>query len=176
MYGATLSEALVLYESALPEIRENLITNMRADIAKIPGPKRGDTPELVWVRTALRKLMIERATERPMRSLKRIMAYLEAKEHPEYAEGRITDMDIVRAREVPIQELYDGRLRGAGAGRLAGLCPFHAEKRASFIVTTAPGKHQNKFHCFGCGEHGDSIDFTRKMYGLDFIAAVRKLI
>lgn len=52
-----------------------------------------------------------------------------------------------------------------------GLCPFHAEKTPSFSVS--PGKHF--FHCFGCGAHGDGIDFLMRHRGLDFAAAVQEL-
>ncbi len=54
--------------------------------------------------------------------------------------------------------------------RLLGLCPFHPEKTPSFTIF--PG---GRYHCFGCGESGDVIDFTRKVYGLDFRGAIRHL-
>jgi hypothetical protein len=44
------------------------------------------------------------------------------------------------------------------------LCPFHAERTPSFIVNQ---KNQT-FHCFGCGDHGDVIDFIMKLHGLSF--------
>lgn len=50
-------------------------------------------------------------------------------------------------------------------------CPFHEEKTPSFVVNPKT----NTFHCFGCGESGDTIDFTRRYYGLDFVSAVVKL-
>ena len=36
-----------------------------------------------------------------------------------------------------------------------GLCPFHGEKTPSFYVNDEKGF----YHCFGCGAHGDGIDF-----------------
>lgn len=43
-------------------------------------------------------------------------------------------------------------------------CPFHGEKTPSF--TAYPDKRKGwKFHCFGCGIHGDVIDFVRERYG-----------
>jgi DNA primase len=44
------------------------------------------------------------------------------------------------------------------------LCPFHAERTPSFIVN----QKKQTFHCYGCGEHGDVIDFIRKLHGLSF--------
>jgi putative DNA primase/helicase len=50
-----------------------------------------------------------------------------------------------------------------------GLCPFHTEKTPSFTV------YGDKFHCFGCGAHGDVIDFVRKVESLDFRAAADRV-
>ncbi|MDH3575984.1 MAG: CHC2 zinc finger domain-containing protein [Desulfobacteraceae bacterium] len=51
-----------------------------------------------------------------------------------------------------------------------GLCPFHDEKTASFKAYP-----DNHFKCFGCGEHGDVIDFVQKLYGLSFPDALKHL-
>ena len=42
-----------------------------------------------------------------------------------------------------------------------GLCPFHAEKTASFHVDP----ERRTFHCFGCGEKGDAFDWVIKLRG-----------
>ena len=52
-----------------------------------------------------------------------------------------------------------------------GLCPFHSESTPSFTVVPAKGF----YHCFGCGAHGDVIDFVRKINDLSFQEAVSKL-
>jgi len=57
--------------------------------------------------------------------------------------------------------------RGA---RHVGLCPFHTEKTPSFFVF-----QDNRFRCFGCGEHGDVIDFVQKLHGLSFPDALKHL-
>jgi DNA primase len=52
-----------------------------------------------------------------------------------------------------------------------GLCPFHDERTPSFGVNA-----ENKlYHCFGCGESGDSIRFVEVTEGLDFREAVEVL-
>jgi DNA primase len=52
-----------------------------------------------------------------------------------------------------------------------GLCPFHAEKSASFNVSAA-----NKFfHCFGCKESGDAFSFLMRLEGLTFPQVARQL-
>ena len=62
-------------------------------------------------------------------------------------------------------------LRGAGTGSLKGLCPFHDERTPSFHVRPGPGL----WHCFGCGEGGDTISFVQKLNHLSFVEAVQYL-
>ena len=54
--------------------------------------------------------------------------------------------------------------------RHVGLCPFHSEKTPSFYIF-----QDNHYKCFGCGEHGDVIDFVQKHYGLSFQDALKHL-
>lgn len=53
--------------------------------------------------------------------------------------------------------------------RWYGLCPFHNEKTPSFEVK------QDYYNCYGCGQHGDAIDWLRNIEGMSFASAVRKL-
>lgn len=72
---------------------------------------------------------------------------------------------------VSIIEAAGTELRSAGGDRLKGLCPFHAEKTASFVVY----RDEGRYHCYGCGAHGDVIDFVRQQRGLSFPEALRAL-
>ncbi|MGQ0845446.1 MAG: DNA primase [Sporichthyaceae bacterium] len=88
--------------------------------------------------------------------------------------GRIRDEDIALVREK--SEIADVvgavvGLRNAGGGSLKGLCPFHDEKTPSFNVNPTRGF----FHCFGCGEGGDVIDFVMKTDHLSFAEAIERL-
>ncbi|MGN0832138.1 MAG: DNA primase [Kiritimatiellia bacterium] len=65
---------------------------------------------------------------------------------------------------------YGVAVKTAGATKKA-CCPFHHEKTPSFVINEAKGF----YHCFGCGESGDAIGFVRKMDGLTFVEAVKKL-
>jgi DNA primase len=88
--------------------------------------------------------------------------------------GRIRDEDIALVRErMPIESVIGDyvALRGAGGGRLKGLCPFHDEKTPSFNVNTTLGFYK----CFGCGVSGDVITFVREIEHLDFSDAVEVL-
>jgi len=62
------------------------------------------------------------------------------------------------------------QLNKSGANYV-GLCPFHNEKTPSFTVSQS----KQFFHCFGCGESGDSIAFIMKIENLDFIDATKLL-
>jgi transcriptional regulator with XRE-family HTH domain len=75
---------------------------------------------------------------------------------------------------VDLQALVESsgvELRPAGPGRLRGLCPFHAERTGSFFVFL----DRQRWNCFGCGEHGDAIDFIRKARGCSFREALAVL-
>lgn len=50
-----------------------------------------------------------------------------------------------------------------------GLCPFHNEKTPSFHC------YDDHYHCFGCGAHGDAIEFLKAKSGLSFPEAVEQL-
>ena len=52
-----------------------------------------------------------------------------------------------------------------------GLCPFHAEKTPSFTVST----DKQMYHCFGCGESGNAINFLTKFAKIPFYEAVSQL-
>ncbi|UCF91074.1 MAG: hypothetical protein JSW39_22770 [Desulfobacterales bacterium] len=69
--------------------------------------------------------------------------------------------EVIRQQGIELQQ------RG---NRHFALCPFHAEKTPSFMVFP-----DNRFHCFGCGAHGDSIDFIRQLHGCSFQEALRHL-
>lgn len=52
-----------------------------------------------------------------------------------------------------------------------GLCPFHNEKTPSFTVNDTKGF----YHCFGCGAHGDAIEFLRKFERLSYAESIELL-
>lgn len=51
------------------------------------------------------------------------------------------------------------------------LCPFHDEKTPSFVVQ----RGDSHYHCFGCGAHGDAIQFLMQHLKMSFIEAVESL-
>lgn len=62
------------------------------------------------------------------------------------------------------------KLQKAGAA-YKGLCPFHEEKSPSFVVQ----RGDSHYHCFGCGAHGDAIQFLMTHLRMNFVEAVENL-
>ena len=54
----------------------------------------------------------------------------------------------------------------------AACCPFHSERSPSFKVNAAKGIYK----CFGCGVHGDAIDFVMAYEGVKFPEAVQRIV
>lgn len=75
--------------------------------------------------------------------------------------------------KVDIVDFIDARvpLRKKSSNNYFACCPFHGEKTASFSVS------QNKqfYYCFGCGAHGNAIDFLIQFDRLNFPEAVEAL-
>ncbi|MDP5139915.1 MAG: CHC2 zinc finger domain-containing protein [Spirosomaceae bacterium] len=51
-------------------------------------------------------------------------------------------------------------------------CPFHEDDSPSLVIYPPP---QNEFHCFGCGKHGDVLNFYAEVNGISFKTALDRL-
>ncbi|MBQ8829638.1 MAG: DNA primase [Burkholderiaceae bacterium] len=74
---------------------------------------------------------------------------------------RVDVYDVVN-RRVPLKDKGD---RGWAC------CPFHNEKTSSFSVS----RSKNFYHCFGCGAHGNAINFVMQYEGVDYPTAIERL-
>lgn len=71
-----------------------------------------------------------------------------------------------------IVDLIDARVKLKKQGKNYGACcPFHNEKTPSFSVSP----EKQFYHCFGCGAHGNAIDFVMNFDRLEFVEAVEEL-
>lgn len=75
--------------------------------------------------------------------------------------NRIDITDVVE-RYVPLKK--------AGSN-FSACCPFHNEKTPSFTVSLI----KQFYHCFGCGRHGNAINFLMEYNGMSFVDAVEHL-
>jgi len=83
---------------------------------------------------------------------------------------RFPDRFLAELRDrVPLGDVVGRHVCLVRQGReLIGLCPFHGECSPSFAVVEAKGF----YHCFGCGAHGDALDFLMAIENVDFVDAV----
>ncbi len=87
--------------------------------------------------------------------------------------GRIprTFIDNLLARTDIVQTIHE-RVPLKKQGReYVACCPFHHEKTPSFTVSP----QKQFYHCFGCGAHGNAIDFMMAYEHLEFIEAIEAL-
>jgi len=190
----SLHEALDIFAEHLPDVRTSLIESMSDELGKLEyfpttraahskwhiktfGKKStydGDWDCLFDLLGNLNILNVEKLIEKRRVVVERITSRMQTRSIQQRA-GQITQDDIEKARQYPIDQLYSGRLFGKENGRRFGHCPFHQEKTASFCI------HENKgdgdrWSCFGtCNEHGDAIAYKMKTDGIDFIRAVKEL-
>ncbi|MBF4435245.1 DNA primase [Vibrio anguillarum] len=71
-----------------------------------------------------------------------------------------------------IVDIIDARVKLKKKGKNYGACcPFHNEKTPSFSVS----QEKQFYHCFGCGVHGNAIDFMMEYERLEFVEAIEEL-
>tara|TARA_Y100001956_G_scaffold22728_1_gene22370 strand:- start:86 stop:1843 length:1758 start_codon:yes stop_codon:yes gene_type:complete len=80
-------------------------------------------------------------------------------------------IDDLLAR-LDIVDIIDARVKLKKKGKNYGACcPFHNEKTPSFSVS----QEKQFYHCFGCGVHGNAIDFLMEYERLEFVEAIEEL-
>lgn len=80
-------------------------------------------------------------------------------------------IDDLLAR-LDIVDIVDARVKLKKKGKNYGACcPFHNEKTPSFSVS----QEKQFYHCFGCGVHGNAINFMMEFERLDFVEAIEEL-
>ncbi|WP_099611769.1 DNA primase [Vibrio fujianensis] len=80
-------------------------------------------------------------------------------------------IDDLLAR-LDIVDIIDARVKLKKKGKnYSACCPFHNEKTPSFSVS----QEKQFYHCFGCGVHGNAIDFLMEYERLEFPEAIEEL-
>lgn len=86
--------------------------------------------------------------------------------------SRITPDEIAALKaRVPLASLIGESvaLRRDTRGEFVALCPFHPEDTPSFRI------YADHAHCFGCGWHGDALDWLRERERMSFPGALSRL-
>lgn len=153
-------------------IKEYVTTSLLTDITN--NPRREETGDSVLdeVRGWVDEARIKKLTEDRRLMLQKIVARQQRGSKP--IAGGITEDMIERAREYPIEQLIDTKIfKGTGKWIACAHCPLPShggERTPSFFIDKA-----NKWRCFGCTSHGDSIELYMKMNKVNFIKAVKAL-
>lgn len=80
-------------------------------------------------------------------------------------------LDDIRNR-LTLSDVIGQRIPVTRAGReFKACCPFHKEKTPSFTIND----DKQFYHCFGCGAHGDVVNFVMQHDNLPFPEAVELL-
>ncbi len=107
--------------------------------------------------------------ERQIYNLKRYLAISKGRA----IKGRISDEVIQLALSAPIKEVAIKagiKLRKSGRNFTAS-CPFHHDRSPSLYLYP----ERNDYHCFGCGAHGNVINFVQQLHKYSFKGAVEYL-
>lgn len=197
-----LSGALALFTPTYEELellKQDLIENMQFSIAEAKrknpigltqdefdtwfkkefGIGRKRMPEEQYVvfmeiRSDMLKYKIEQVTEAPRRAIKRIVQRQQHLMKPAAKQGGVSEAEIERAKEHPIEDLITTRVFKATGKWIANChCPLpgHEEKTPSFYIDK-----NNRFKCFGCQSSGDAIEFVMLRDEVKFIQAVKSLL
>jgi hypothetical protein len=75
----------------------------------------------------------------------------------EIIKTKVTPADAARKYGLPVQK--NGMV----------FCPFHNDDEPSMKL------YDDHFYCFACGAHGDVIDLTSKLLGLNFTETIHRL-
>ena len=91
------------------------------------------------------------------------------------AERARTELDPINFDQFrsdnPLSAVAGAVVKLTRAGNLLqGRCPFHADNSPSFTVYP-----DQRYHCFGCGAHGDVVDFVMALHGVGYGEALSML-
>lgn len=198
-----ISGALALFAPSYEELellKQDLVENMQFNIAEAKrkrpigltqdefdawfkeefgiGRKRMSEPQFaayMEVQGWMLKFEIEQITEAPRRAIKRIVQRQQHLMKPAAKQGGVTEADIERAKESPIEDMITTKVFKATGKWIANChCPLpghEGERTPSFYIDK-----QNRFKCFGCQKSGDAIEFVMLRDKVKFIPAVKSLL
>ena len=88
------------------------------------------------------------------------------------ATQQFVDLQVLKSRHSLADTVEAAGIALKGKGRVRqGFCPFHDEREGSFTVYA----DTERWHCFGCGENGDLLDFIQRTENITLPEAVQWL-
>jgi len=74
----------------------------------------------------------------------------------------LLDIEAIRSAH-PLPQIAGAVVKlKAIAGEWKACCPFHSDRSPSFTIYDGGAR----FQCFGCGAHGDVLDFIQRLHGV----------
>lgn len=177
----TFSELIEIFPEAKSYIKNKLkeqITQAKADLQQAKILKEEFDYKIIrivrlqdkWFWEMVRDIIyLEPLTEGRVKRIKENifrLSRLKPQKQEAKKDGKITDIDIGQAKQVPLTNFIT--INRSGFAK----CPFHPDKTPSFKYYPK----DNTWHCFSCGTSKDTIDFIMKKEGLTFIEAVKYLV
>jgi hypothetical protein len=166
-------EMSYLKENASDLKKEYLVVIDRIENERKELDTKEENPDkfsVVALRREVWKIQIEKVKQmylKAMTDYKRLLIKKGILKKPEGTER----FNLENLKLIEIELLFDPQKRKDISNGFVCCCPFHQEKTGSFHVY----KKDNHFHCFGCGAHGNSIEFVKLFYKVDFKEACRML-
>ena len=181
----TIPQLLEIFPTAKPIVERKLkadIKRYKQDLAKAEEVRESFNNNVMskvktehrWFWSEIRDIFfIQPLTENREQLIKRCYFLLSAlkptvaKTNPD----KITEADIARAKLVPVEQFYNGKLRRAG-NTLVGSCPLHIEKTPSFTIYPKT----NRWYCYGGCGGGDTVDLVMRQSNVKFLEAVKLVL
>jgi len=155
-----LHTALDIFEENISDIEKATNENMTWKLSLLTRPKPNMSANLFWVKANV--YLLEK--DKIVNQYKPVLRAISLRKQPK-TKDQITQEHIDRAKEYPLVNLLPEPPR-----RNMALCPLHNEKSPSFQI-----RKDNTFICWGCQQHGDSIDLYMKLHNTDFLTSVKAL-
>jgi hypothetical protein len=92
------------------------------------------------------------------------LSALKPQKMEEIKDGKVTEQDIIKAKETPITNFLEVNRMGFAR------CPFHKDDHPSLKVYK-----NNRWWCYSCNTGSDVIDLIMAIQKVDFIEAVKYL-
>lgn len=105
------------------------------------------------------------------KQIKKALVLLSFTKKPEQNPSRITMLDLQKAKEFPITDLYAGQRIIKNGNRHQALCEFHEDRLPSLTIYA----DQNRWWCHAEAMGGDAVDYLMRQRNLSFREAIKFL-